>query len=202
MKKIFFYSLIILMILGCAGRQSSTQKTKKTTETSQQEDLKTSEKVSTKTDSSGSKKTTEQGQSTSKTNSSGWKYTAPTSNPCNDTGLILPVYIKTPSGDSIDISRLPQGSILESKNESSESEYMYQRAIDEQSKIINDLRKDLEEERSRKIKDKIVEVEKLKEVEKQTVQWYLVGAALILGTFLPSILKGLFNLIKKSIKPI
>lgn len=202
MKKIFFYSLIILMILGCAGRQSSTQKTKKTTETSQQEDLKTSEKVSTKTDSSGSKKTTEQGQSTSKTNSSGWKYTAPTSNPCNDTGLIPPVYIKTPSGDSIDISRLPQGSILESKNESSESEYMYLRAIDEQSKIISDLRKDLEEERSRKIKDKIVEVEKLKEVEKQTVQWYLVGAALILGTFLPSILKGLFNLIKKSIKPI
>ena len=190
------------MILGCAGRQSSTQKTKKTTETSQQEDLKTSEKVSTKTDSSGSKKTTEQGQSTSKNNSSGWKYTAPTSNPCNDTGLIPPVYIKTPTGDSIDISRLPQGSILESKNESSESEYMYQRAIDEQSKIISDLRKDLEEERSRKIKDKIVEVEKLKEVEKQTVQWYLVGAALILGTFLPNILKGLFNLIKKSIKPI
>lgn len=112
------------------------------------------------------------------------------------------MYIKTPTGDSIDISRLPQGSILESKNESSESEYMYQRAIDEQSKIISDLRKDLEEERSRKIKDKIVEVEKLKEVEKQTVQWYLVGAALILGTFLPSILKGLFNLIKKSIKPI
>ena len=202
MKKIFFYSLIILMILGCAGRQSSTQKTKKTTETSQQEDLKTSEKVSTKTDSSGSKKTTEQGQSTSKTNSSGWKYTAPTSNPCNDTGLIPPVYIKTPSGDSIDISRLPQGSILESKNESSESNYSNLLTIDEQARMIANLKQDLKAEQLKKAKEKTVQVEKLKEVEKQTIQWYLVGAALLLGVFLPNIFKWAVTLIKKSIKPI
>lgn len=202
MKKIFFYSLLIFTISGCAGRQSSTSKTKEIKETASQEDVKVSQKTQQNTDSSGSSKTSDQGSGSSKTNTAGWKYTAPAQSNSCPPETVLTVFIKTPSGDSIDITKLPQGSVLESLTESSESSYNYIKTIDEQYRIIKDLRQDLEEERSKKAKEKIVEVEKLKEVEKQTIQWYLVGAALILGTFLPSIIKGAFNLLKKHLKPL
>ena len=205
MKRIIYYSVIALLflVLGCAGRQSSAQKSKKVTDTSLQEDQKTAQKTVQKKDSMGSKKVTEKDQGSSKSVSKGWKYTAPaTTSPCFNSGLIKPYFIYTSTGDSIDVSRLPLGSSIESLNDSHESSYSLQRTVEEQSKKISDLKQDLKEERSKKAKDKIVEVEKLKEVERQTIQWYLVGAALVLGTFLPNIFKWAATLIKKSIKPI
>lgn len=205
MKKIIYFSLLILLLvgLGCAGRSSAVHKTKKQTETSLQEESKTTQKTEQKKDSTGSKKTTAQEQGSTKASSAGWKYTAPaTDSPCLNTEIIKPVFIRTASGDSIDVSLLPRGAVLESQNSSSESNYSNLMTIDEQARMIADLKQDLNAEKMRKLKEKIVNVEKLKEVEKQTIQWYLVGAALLLGLFLPNIFKWAATLLKKSIKPI
>lgn len=194
MKKIILI-LTASLFLGCGGRQSAVQKSKKVQETSSE--VQGIKKV--KTDSSGTKKVQEQEQTSTKTNTNSWKYTAPAAVdfPClNGVGMLSPFYIKTPAGDSIDVSRLPAGSSLESLSESSEKATNYQRTVNEQAQII----KDLEAKLNKKEKAKTIEIEKIKEVERQSIQWLLVGGALLLGTFLPSIFKFLWSIIKSRFK--
>lgn len=186
--------IVFSLLLACAGRQSRSEKTKKETQTSSE----ISQSQKTKEDSTVSKKSTEQGQSSTKINASSWKYTAPvSSSPCNDVLLspFKPFYLITAKGDSIDVSKMPLGSSFEAREESTDHQESYLNTIDEQSRKI----KDLESQLSSKQKAKTIEVEKLKEIEKQTIQWYLVALALVLGMFIPSTLSWLWKLIKKQI---
>lgn len=195
MKKVIILSISVILISGCGSRKSTVSKSTKVSETSMQQDI----SVLKNKDSTGSKKTVEQEQKSIKLDVSSWKYTAPAQGlfPCVDSSVLKPFYMLTAAGDSIDVSGLPFGSTLETNSDKSSINQSLSKTVDEQAKIIEALQLEL----SHKEEQKSVEVEKLKEVEKQTLQWYLVCAALILGHFMPSIYKWAFRVVKKIINP-
>ena len=192
MKNLILFSLHL--ISGCGGRKvdlntlkkSGSTNTSETKETKQKE-LNDSEKV----------QSVEQNTKTVLL-TTGWKYSAPPIfpgvDPCNN-GLAKPFWIMTASGDSIDISLLPSGSTLETNQIKEDSESKFKRRLSEKDRKI----KELEESLSKKAKIQYVDKEKLKEVERQSIQWILVGFAFAGGIFLPGLFKRIYKIIKSKI---
>ena len=194
MKNLILILFSLLLISGCGGRKESLNSSKKSgsidtsesKETKQKEDT-TSEKV----------QSVEQNTKTVLL-TTGWKYSAPPIfpgiDPCNN-GLSKPFWIMTASGDSIDVSLLPSGSTLETNQIREDSESKFKSQLSEKERKI----KELEDKLSKKAKIQYVDKEKLKEVERQSIQWILVGFAFAGGVFIPGLIKWIFKLIKPKI---
>ena len=194
MKNLILILFSLLLISGCGGRKvalkalkkSGSTNTSETKETKQKE-LNDSEKV----------QSVEQNTKTVLL-TTGWKYSAPPIfpgiDPCN-IGLIKPFWIMTATGDSIDVSLLPSGSTLETNQIKEDSESKFKSQLSEKERKI----KELEDKLSKKAKVEYVEKIKLKEVERQSIQWILVGFAFAGGVFIPGLIKWIFKLIKPKI---
>lgn len=194
MKNIILILISFILLLGCGSRKVSLNSSKSSGSTNTSESKETKQKELNEAEKIES---VEQKTKTVKL-TTGWKYTAPQIlqgvNPCDDS-LLKPFWIMTPSGDSIDISRLPSGSVLETNQQNEDSESTFKSELSEKERKI----KELEENLSKKAKIEYVEKIKLKDVERQSIQWMLVGLAFAGGIFLPSLFKWLFKLIKPKI---
>ena len=194
MKNLILILFSLLLISGCGNRKVSLNSSKKSgsidtsesKETKQKEDT-TSEKV----------QSVEQNTKTVLL-TTGWKYSAPPIfpgiDPCNN-GLSKPFWIMTATGDSIDVSLLPSGSTLETNQIKEDSEIKFKSQLSEKERKI----KELEDKLSKKAKIQYVDKEKLKEVERQSIQWILVGFAFAGGVFIPGLFKRIYKLIKPKI---
>ena len=194
MKNLILILFSLLLISGCGGRKEALNTLKKSgstntseTKETKQKELNDSEKV----------QSVEQNTKTVLL-TTGWKYSAPPIfpgiDPCN-IGLIKPFWIMTATGDSIDVSLLPSGSTLETNQIREDSESKFKSQLSEKERKI----KELEESLSKKAKIEYVEKIKLKEVERQSIQWILVGFAFAGGVFIPGLIKWIFKLIKPKI---
>lgn len=197
MKKIILAGLMTISLLSCKNRQVNTQKSSEESRSSSNVDQSIKSSSSTETE----KMETQEQRSVTHVSSSGWKYTAPQAEPCQDpdvpampSGLLAPFIIVTKEGDSIDVSKMPAGSVLESTSTESTSETYLNRILQERDKRIEDLESQLKEAKSAQSK----QVESIKKVETQILSWYLVFLALFVGYILPSP-KTIYNIIKKLI---
>lgn len=195
MKNIFFSLTILTLSLGCGSRKANSAKTEKRQEVKVEQ----KQETSTKTDSTSKKQETVKQETSTKTQSSGWKYTAPAVQIRDSVRLvqsyeIKPFWLKI-NGDSINVAGLPAGASLESRSESSETVSWMQQRIDQ----LTHLNKALTTKAEAKQEERVVEKEKIKEVERQSVQWALVVGALLLGLFLPSLLRTVWGFAKAQI---
>ena len=197
MKNLFLILFSLILFSGCGGRKValSTSKKSGSTNTSEiketkQKELNESEKV----------QSVEQNTKTVLL-TTGWKYSAPPIfpglDPCNN-GLSKPFWIMSASGDSIDVSLLPSGSTLETNQIREDSESKFKTDLFEKERKI----KELEDKLSKKAKTEYGEKIKLKDVERQSIQWTIVGFAFAGGIFLPGLFKGIYKIIKSKISPI
>ena len=188
MKNLIFI-LCLLLTLGCGSRKANSKKTEK----KQQVKVEQTQQTVQKADSTTKKQETKEQETSTKTQSSSWKYTAPAVQIRDSVRLIdsyafKPFWLKI-NGDSINVSGMPAGASLESRSESSETLSWMQQRIDQLTKT----NKELEAKSETKQEAQIIEREKIKEVERQSVQWALVVGALLLGLFLPSIFKAVWG---------
>ena len=191
MKNYLKFSLIFLL-LGCGARHSKVEKRSK--ELAVQTEQIT--KVQIQKDSTAKKETASEQTTKTSTLAQSWKYTAPIY--ITKDSLIYrdrPFWLKL-NGDSIDVGSLPYGASLESRSESSESSSWMQTIISELTRK-NEL---LTAENKKKQEIKYIETEKIREVERQGVQWILLAVAFVLGLSLPSALRGGWYLIKSRFK--
>ena len=171
MEKIINLILAIVLTLtlsNCAGRKSATDKyiSDSTFE------LKNVERTSLSKDSV-SEKTTKADTEVSKSEErASWKYTAPATLP-ND---IKPFWLKI-NGDSIDLSKLPAGSSLETNSET----YKSKEQSKTESKENTSTKLDKNTEVRTEYKYKIKTIYKTKIVEKKSTQWQWSILAFILG---------------------
>lgn len=187
----FILSLFLaFFMLGCAGRRVDKDKRKFEAEKHTQRD--------TRIDSSSSKNS--KTDTSVKVNrsvidlSNSWRYVAPT---IPDPLPRSPVWVRI-GKDSIDLTTLPSGSSIESIFTNRESRSDSAAIINELKSEINNLKKSDKQSTNEAVKETIYR----KQIVKQSMQWYLIGAAALAGLFLPGILKYLFKLIKSKIKPI
>ena len=171
MEKIINLILAIVLTLtlsNCAGRKSATDKyiSDSTFE------LKNVERTSLSKDSV-SEKTTKADTEVSKSEErASWKYTAPATLP-ND---IKPFWLKI-NGDSIDLSKLPAGSSLETNSETTKSKKQSKTETKENTSTKLDKNTDVRTEYKYKIKT----VYKTKIVEKESTQWQWDILVFVLG---------------------
>jgi hypothetical protein len=190
MKNLIFL-VSFLLLLGCAGRKIKTQIKEKAIE-AQISEVKTSK---VKTDSLSEKtEKTEQEKST-KTSINEWRYTAPTSFPCDNQKTFSKPFWLMVNGDSINVSNMPAGASLESIKTDTESLEKLNKQLSQKDRKISDL----EQKLAKKAKVTIEEREKIKEVEKQTFQWILVCLAFLVGLFMKTIIKAIINYFKPKI---
>lgn len=191
MKNYLKFSLIFLL-LGCGARHSKVEKRSKGL-TAQTEQV---TKVQIQKDSAAKKETASEQTTKTSTLAQSWKYTAPIYT-TKDSIIYKskPFWLKL-NGDSINVGSLPYGASLESRSESSESSSWMQTIISELTRK-NEL---LTAENKKKQEIKYIEKEKIKEVERQGVQWILLAVAFVLGLSLPSVLRGGWHLIKSRFK--
>ena len=189
MKNYLKFSLIFLL-LGCGARHSKVDKRSKemAVQTEQTEQI--------QKDSTAKKETASEQTTKTSTLAQSWKYTAPIY--ITKDSLIYrdrPFWLKL-NGDSINVGSLPSGASLESRSESSESSSWMQTIISELTRK-NEL---LTAENKKKQQIKYIETEKIKEVERQGVQWILLAVAFVLGLSLPYVLRGGWHIIKSRFK--
>lgn len=194
MKNLILILFSLLLISGCGSRKVSLKSSKKSGSTDTSESKETKQKEDT---------TSEKVQSVEQNTktvvlTTGWKYSAPPIfpglDPCNN-GLAKPFWIMTASGDSIDVSLLPSGSTLETNQIREDSESKFKSQLSEKERKINER----EDKLSKKAKIEYVEKIKLKDVERQSIQWMIVGLAFAGGIFLPGLFKWIYKLIKLKI---
>ena len=191
MKNYLKFSLIFLL-LGCGARHSKVEKRSK--ELAVQTEQIT--KVQIQKDSTAKKETASEQTTKTSTLAQSWKYTAPIY--ITKDSLIYrdrPFWLKL-NGDSINVGSLPSGASLESRSESSESSSWMQTIISELTRK-NEL---LTAENKKKQEIKYIEKEKIKEVERQGVQWILLAVAFVLGLSLPSVLRGAWAYLTRHFK--
>ena len=171
MKKIINLILAIVLTLtlsNCAGRKSATDKyiADSTFE------IKDVERTSLSKDSI-SEKTAKADTEVSKSEErASWKYTAPATLP----NEIKPFWLKI-NGDSIDLSKLPAGSSLETNSETTKSKEQSKTETKENTSTKIDKTTDVRTEYKYKIKT----IYKTKIVEKKSTQWQWNILAFVLG---------------------
>jgi len=197
MKNLILILFSLILFSGCGGRKVALSTSKKSQSTNTSENKETKQK---ELNESEKVQSVEQNTKTVVL-TTGWKYSAPPIfpglDPCNN-GLSKPFWIMTASGDSIDVSLLPSGSTLETNQIREDSESKFKSQLSEKERKI----KELEERLSKKAKIEYVEKVKLKDVERQSIQWMIVGFAFAGGIFLPGLFKWLYKIIKSKISPI
>ena len=171
MKKIINLILAIVITLtlsNCAGRKSATDKHISDSTFG----IKDVERTSLSKDSI-SEKTAKADTEVSKSEErASWKYTAPATLP----NEIKPFWLKI-NGDSIDLSKLPAGSSLETNSETTKSKEQSRTETKENASTKLDKNTDVRTEYKYKIKT----IYKTKIVEKKSTQWQWNILAFVLG---------------------
>ena len=193
MKKLIFL-LSFIFVLGCAGRKSKTSIKEKAVKAEINE-VKTSK---VKTDSLSQKEEKTDQSKATKTSINEWRYTAPKTFPCDNQNTFIKPFWLMINGDSINVANMPAGASLENSKIDSESLEKLSKTNKELTRKISDLETKLK----KKTKIQIVEKDKIKEVERQSLQWLLVCLAFLIGIFIKPLFKWILGLIKRSIKPI
>lgn len=186
MKKVIFL-LSFFLLLACAGRKSKSQIKQKAIE-AQISEVKTTK---AKTDSLSEKDEKTEQEKATKTSINEWRYKAPDF-PCDNHNTSVKPFWLMVNGDSINVANMPAGSSLENTKTDTETLEKLKKQLSQKDRKISDL----EEELDKKVKVKIQEREKIKEVEKQSLQWILVCAAFLVGLFIKPIIKGVINYFK------
>ena len=166
--KVSIAYFLLFMLYNCAGRKSATDKhiSDSTFE------IKDVERTSLSKDSI-SEKTAKADTEVSKSEErASWKYTAPATLPTE----IKPFWLKI-NGDSIDLSKLPAGSSLETKSETYKSKEQSKTETKENTSTKIDKTTDVGTEYKYKIKT----IYKTKIVEKKSTQWQWIILAFVLG---------------------
>ena len=171
MKKIINLILAIVLTLtlsNCAGRKSATDRyiSDSTFE------IKDVERTSLSKDSISEKTAKADTEVSKYEERASWKYTAPATLP-ND---IKPFWFKI-NGDSIDLSKLPAGSSLETNSETYKSKEQSKTETKENTSTKLDKNTYVRTEYKYKIKT----IYKTKIVEKKSTQWQWIILAFVLG---------------------
>lgn len=166
--KVSIAYFLLFMLYNCASRKSATDKyiADSTFE------IKDVERTSLSKDSI-SEKTAKADTEVSKSEErASWKYTAPATLP----NEIKPFWLKI-NGDSIDLSKLPAGSSLETNSETTKSKEQSKTETKENTSTKIDKTTDVGTEYKYKIKT----IYKTKIVEKKSTQWQWNILAFVLG---------------------
>ena len=175
MKKIISFLIkagiayfLIFMLYNCAGRKSATDKyiTDSTFE------IKDVERTSLTKDSISEKVTKADTEVSKSQERASWKYTAPATLP----NEIKPFWLKI-NGDSIDLSKLPAGSSLETNSETTKSKGQSKTETKENTSTKLSKNTDVRTEYKYKIKT----IYKTKIVVKKSTEWQWNILAFILG---------------------
>lgn len=181
----------LLLLFGCAGRKSKSQVREKT----EKAEINEAKSTKAKTDSLSEKSEKTEQEKTTKTSSSEWRYTAPSAFPCdNQKTFVRPFWLMV-NGDSINVANMPAGASLENIKTDTESVERLSRLLSQKDRKISKL----EEELAKKIKVRIEEREKIKEVERQSLQWILICLAFLVGIFIKPTIKAIINYFKPKI---
>ena len=166
--KVSIAYFLLFMLYNCAGRKSATDKHISDSIF----EIKDVESTSLSKDSI-SEKTAKADTEVSKSEErASWKYTAPATLPTE----IKPFWLKI-NGDSIDLSKLPAGSSLETKSETYKSKEQSKTETKENTSTKIDKTTDVGTEYKYKIKT----IYKTKIVEKKSTQWQWIILAFVLG---------------------
>ena len=166
--KVSIAYFLLFMLYNCAGRKSATDKhiSDSTFE------IKDTEKISISKDSTSKKATKADTEVSKSEERASWKYTAPATLPTD----IKPFWLKI-NGDSIDLSKLPAGSSLESNSETTKSKEQSKTETKENTSTKLDKEIDVKKEHKYKIKT----IYKTKIVVKKSTEWQWIILAFVLG---------------------
>lgn len=171
MKKIIKLTaalMLMLILFNCAGRKSATDKyvSDSTFE------IKDVERTALSKDSVSEKATKADTEISKSQERASWKYTAPATLP----NEIKPFWLKI-NGDSIDLSKLPAGSSLETNSETTKSKKQSKTETKENTSTKLDKNTDVRTEYKYKIKT----IYKTKIVVKKSTEWQWIILAFVLG---------------------
>ena len=171
MKKIIKLTaalMLMLILFNCAGRKSATDKYVSDS-TFEIEDV---ERTALSKDSVSEKATKADTEISKSQERASWKYTAPATLP----NEIKPFWLKI-NGDSIDLSKLPAGSSLETNSETTKSKKQSKTETKENTSTKLDKNTDVRTEYKYKIKT----IYKTKIVVKKSTEWQWIILAFVLG---------------------
>lgn len=189
MNKLILICILALLTLGCAGRKVKKSKELYEAKKTAQRDVtidKTSN-VKTETDEAVNVSRSSENITTS------WRYVAPTMPTLNP----KPIWLRI-GNDSINLSALPEGSSIESLSGVFKSKTDSGSIIKRLTEELNNLKKSDKSTSSEFVQASIVR----KEIVKESITWYLIGAALLVGLFLPKIITLIWKFIKSKIYPL
>lgn len=171
MKKIIKLTaalMLMLILFNCAGRKSATDKyvSDSTFE------IKDVERTALSKDSVSEKATKADTDVSKSQERASWKYTAPATLP----NEIKPFWLKI-NGDSIDLSKLPAGSSLETNSETTKSKEQSKTETKENTSTKLSKNTDVRTEYKYKIKT----IYKTKIVVKKSTEWQWIILAFVLG---------------------
>ena len=171
MKKILKIAaalILMLILFNCAGRKSATDKyiTDSTFE------IKDVERTSLSKDSISEKVTKADTEVSKSQERASWKYTAPATLPTDIKSFWLKI-----NGDSIDLSKLPAGSTLETNSETTKSKGQSKTETKENTSTKLSKNTDVRTEYKYKIKT----IYKTKIVVKKSTEWQWIILAFVLG---------------------
>lgn len=166
--KVSIAYFLLFMLYNCAGRKAATDKyiTDSTFE------IKDVERTSLSKDSISEKVTKADTEVSKSQERASWKYTAP----ATLSNEIKPFWLKI-NGDSIDLSKLPAGSTLETNSETTKSKGQSKTETKENTSTKLDKNTDVRTEYKYKIKT----IYKTKIVEKKSTHWQWNILAFVLG---------------------
>lgn len=160
--------ILMLTLFNCAGRKSATDKyvSYSTFE------IKDVERTSLSKDSTTEKATKADTEVSKSEERASWKYTSPATLPTE----IKPFWLKI-NGDSVDLSKLPAGSSLETNSETTKSKGQSKTETKENTSTKLDKEIDVKKEYKYKIKT----IYKTKIVVKKSTEWQWIILAFVLG---------------------
>ena len=160
--------MLMLILFNCAGRKSATDKyiTDSTFE------IKDVERTSLSKDSISEKVTKADTEISKSQERASWKYTAPATLPTDIKSFWLKI-----NGDSIDLSKLPAGSTLETNSETTKSKGQSKTETKENTSTKLSKNTDVRTEYKYKIKT----IYKTKIVVKKSTEWQWIILAFVLG---------------------
>ena len=166
--KVSIAYFLLFMLYNCAGRKSATDKyiTDSTFE------IKDVERTSLSKDSISEKVTKADTEVSKSQERASWKYTAPATLPTDINSFWLKI-----NGDSIDLSKLPAGSTLETNSETTKSKGQSKTETKENTSTKLSKNTDVRTEYKYKIKT----IYKTKIVVKKSTEWQWIILAFVLG---------------------
>lgn len=181
MKNLIF--LLLLLMFSCGNLKKQLQ----SSEEKYSETQKEVEKWRKKYDSMVHVYQKEIREIKQETTSNNWEYSAPPLLPGvkPDTVRVTePIWMRV-NGEMVNLAQLPPGSTFSSSSQVQKLTEYYRNEVQRMERVIADLKAQKQSE----AKIQYIDRDRLVEVERQTVSWMLVCAALVLGIFIPDVFR-------------